>query len=158
MACKTKHERYMQAALALARAAGEAGEIPVGAVVVDPSGAVIGEGHNRRITDADPTAHAEILALRQATARMGDWRLTDCWLYATLEPCPMCAGALVAARVAGLVFGCTDPKAGSVRTLYTICEDPRLNHRLEVLGGVLSEPCADLLRQFFGRLRSPRIG
>jgi tRNA(adenine34) deaminase len=157
MVTRKEHERLMYRALELAGAAAELGEVPVGAVVVSAGGEVIGEGSNRRIVDTDPTAHAEILALKAAAARLGVWRLCDTRLYVTLEPCPMCAGALVNARVGHLVYGCMDPKSGSVRSLYTICEDPRLNHRVKVTGGILSDKCSQILSDFFGRLRSPII-
>ena len=140
----------MRLALAEAIAAAEAGDVPIGAVIVhDPSGEVIGRGRNRRELDHDPTAHAELVALRDAANRLGQWRLLDCTLYVTLEPCPMCAGAIVAARVPRLVYGCDDPKAGAVRTLYQICEDQRLNHCVEVTAGACGEECAELLRAFF---------
>lgn len=142
----------MDRALSLARRAGEAGEVPVGALLT-LGGAVRGQGWNRREADRDPTAHAEIVALRQAGQALGTWRLTGATLYVTLEPCPMCAGALVNARVTRLVYGCADPKAGAVRTLYRIAEDPRLNHRLEVVAGVREQQCAELLQAFFARLR-----
>jgi len=142
----------MEEALAEARAAAAIGEVPIGAVVVQ-GGEVIGRGHNRREVDGDPLAHAEILAIRQATARIPGWRLNGCTLYVTLEPCPMCAGALVASRVDRLVFGAADPKAGYCGTLGNLAQDPRLNHRLEVTGGVLEGECADLLRGFFAGLR-----
>jgi tRNA(adenine34) deaminase len=106
------------------------------------------------MTDRDPTAHAEIVALRQAAAELGDWRVLDCVLAVTLEPCPMCAGAIVNARVPRLVYGCADPKAGAVRTLYQLCDDERLNHRVEIRAGVLSDACANLLREFFQRQRA----
>jgi tRNA(adenine34) deaminase len=147
------HERYMRLALAQARAAATVDEVPVGAVVVC-DGRIVGEAHNRRELDQDPTAHAEILALRQAAASLGIWRLSGCTIYVTLEPCPMCAGALVHARVDALVYGCDDPKTGAVRSLYAICEDGRLNHRLQVEGGVLAEECGQLLRDFFAGLRA----
>lgn len=150
-----EHEPNMELALAQARLARERGEVPVGAVVV-LDGKVIAAAHNRRELDQDPVAHAEILALRQAAAALGRWRLCATTLYVTLEPCAMCAGALVHARVGELVYGCDDPKAGAVRTLYQLCEDPRLNHRLSVVPGVLAEPCSRLLRDFFARLREGR--
>ena len=115
---------------------------------------MIGRGRNRRELDNDPTAHAEIIALREAAGRLGHWRLLDCTLYVTLEPCPMCAGAIVAARVPRLVYGCDDPKAGAVRTLYKICEDERLNHCVEVTPNVCTEECAEILRAFFRIQRS----
>jgi tRNA(Arg) A34 adenosine deaminase TadA len=146
------HEQWMALALALARGAALVDEVPVGAIVVC-DGLVIAQAHNRRELDQDPTAHAEILALRQAAAVLGSWRLCGCTLYVTLEPCAMCAGALVHARVDAVVYGCDDPKAGAVRTLYSLCEDSRLNHRLQVTGGVLAEECATVLREFFAALR-----
>jgi tRNA(adenine34) deaminase len=140
----------MSEALAEARLALEHDDVPIGCVVVhDLTQTIIGRGHNRREVDNDPTAHAEILALRQAATALGHWRVTDCTLYVTLEPCPMCAGALVNARLPRLVYGCDDPKAGAVRSLMRLCDDPRLNHRLQISGGVLAEPCAELLRAFF---------
>jgi tRNA(adenine34) deaminase len=149
------HDRWMLEALDLARAAAAGGEAPIGCVVLhDPTGQVIGRGANRRVTDHDPTAHAEILAMRQAGQALGHWRLLDCTLYVTLEPCPMCAGAIVNARVPRLVYGCDDPKAGAVRTLYQLCEDGRLNHRVEVTGGVLAAEGAELLRDFFRAQRA----
>lgn len=143
----------MEQALEQARLAAEMGEVPVGAVVVH-QGQVIARAHNLREQSQDPTTHAELLALVRAARELGSWRLCDTTLYVTLEPCPMCAGALVNARVEQLVYGCPDPKAGAVRTLYTICEDPRLNHRLQVTRGVLAQRCAQELSDFFARLRS----
>jgi tRNA(adenine34) deaminase len=145
------HEHYMRAALAEAERALVTDDVPVGAIVV-VDGAVVGTGHNRREERGDPTAHAEIEALRAAAMTIGHWRVSGT-LYVTQEPCPMCAGALVAARVAQLVYGCDNPKAGAVRTLYQIPTDERLNHRLEVVPGVLAEECAALLKAFFQRLR-----
>jgi tRNA(adenine34) deaminase len=145
----------MSEAIALARAAMDAGEVPIGCVVFhDPSGQIVGRGFNRRETDRDPTAHAEVLAMREAGRALGHWRLVDCTLVVTLEPCPMCAGAVVNARVPRLVYGCDDPKAGAVRTLYQVCNDQRLNHRVEVTAGVRAEECAELLRAFFRRQRA----
>jgi len=143
---------FMRRALAAAELAGGRGEVPVGAVVV-VGGEVVAVAHNERETGGDPTAHAEILALRRAAAALGRWRLIDADLYVTMEPCPMCAGALVNARVRRLYFGCDDPKAGAVRTLYQLLDDRRLNHRVEVVPGVLAADGAALLRSFFGRLR-----
>jgi tRNA(adenine34) deaminase len=142
----------MTEALAEARRAAEIGEVPIGAVVVR-GGAVIGRGHNRRETDRDPLAHAEIFAIRDAARSMGGWRLTECTLYVTLEPCPMCAGALVNSRVERLVYGAADPKAGWCGTLGNLVQEPRLNHRLEWTAGVLAEESAALLRGFFASLR-----
>ena len=145
--------RFMREALAEAEAAALAGDVPVGAVVVDAAGALIARGRNRRELDQDPTAHAEIDALRRATSALGHWRLGGATVFVTLEPCPMCAGALVNARVARLVYGCPDPKAGAVDTLFQIGRDARLNHRFVVTSGVLGEACAALLKRFFARLR-----
>jgi tRNA(adenine34) deaminase len=145
---------FMRRALAAAEQAGGRGEVPVGALVV-VGDEVVAVAHNERETGGDPTAHAEILALRRAAAALGRWRLLDADLYVTMEPCPMCAGALVNARVRRLYFGCDDPKAGAVRTLYNLAEDPRLNHRVEVYPGVLAAEGAALLRGFFSRLRQP---
>jgi tRNA(adenine34) deaminase len=143
-------ERWMREALAEAALAAAEAEVPIGAVVVHlPTQTIIGRGRNRRETDHDPTAHAEILALREAGKSIGHWRILDCALYVTLEPCPMCAGAMVNARIPRLVYGCDDPKAGAIRTLYRIAEDVRLNHRFEVTAGVLAEDCAEMLRAFF---------
>ena len=148
-------EPMMRRALALAEAAARTGEVPVGAVVYDTgSGAVLGEASNRREVDRDPSAHAEFIAIRDACAGIGDWRLNRCSLAVTLEPCPMCAGLIVNARVGRVVFGASDPKAGAVRTLYEILTDDRLNHRCEVIEGVLADEAGDLLRAFFRRLRS----
>jgi tRNA(adenine34) deaminase len=147
-------EGAMRLALDLAQLAGTEGEVPVGAVVVI-DGRVVGRGRNQRHTLHDPTAHAEILALREASATVGRWRLTDATMYCTLEPCPMCAGALVMARVGRLVFGASDPKAGACGSRYNLCADPRLNHELAVTPDVLAEPAAALLRDFFERRRAP---
>ncbi len=148
-------EKLMLAALDEARLAGDSGDVPVGAIVV-VEGVIVGKGHNRREVASDPTAHAEIEALRAASAARASWRLSDATLYVTLEPCPMCAGALVNARIGRVVYGCTDPKAGAVDTLFTIGRDLRLNHRFEVTGGVLAEPCAQILKSFFAARRKPR--
>jgi tRNA(adenine34) deaminase len=153
-------ERFMREALREAEAAAEAGDVPVGAVVVGADGAILARGRNRRELDQDPTAHAEIDAIRRATAARGDWHLDGATVYATLEPCPMCAGALVNARIRRVVYGCSDPKAGAVDTLFQIGQDARLNHRFEVTRGVLADECAGALRAFFARLRArgPRRG
>jgi tRNA(adenine34) deaminase len=143
---------WMREALAEARRAAAIGEVPIGAVVVR-GGEVIGRGHNRRETDRDPLAHAELLAIREAARRMAGWRLTECTLYCTLEPCPMCAGALVNSRIERLVYGAADPKAGFCGTLGNLAQEPRLNHRLEVTAGVLADESAALLRGFFASLR-----
>lgn len=143
----------MRLALAQARLALPGGDVPVGAVVTGPGGEVIGSGYNRREVDADPTAHAEVLALRGAAARLGRWRLDGCTLHVTLEPCTMCAGALVLARVERLVFGAFDAKAGAVGSLWDVVRDPRLNHRPEVVSGVLEDECSAILREFFAAHR-----
>ena len=143
----------MGLALEEARAAGEKGDVPVGAVVVS-GGRVIGSAGNRREATQDPTAHAEILALRAAATELGAWRLSDATLYVTVEPCPMCAGALVAARVGRLVFGAPDAKAGACGTLYNLCADPRLNHELPVLGGVRAAECAGVISEWFASRRA----
>ena len=139
----------MRLALGVAERALLSGDVPIGAVVLDGDGQVIGEGFNRREADADPTAHAEVLALRAAAHALGQWRLTGCTLVVTLEPCTMCAGAIVLARVDRLVFGAFDPKAGAVGSLWDVVRDPRVNHRPEVVSGVLAEDCAQVLRGFF---------
>ncbi len=145
----------MAIALEEARAAAAEGEVPIGAVVVC-EGAVVARAHNRRESDHDPTAHAELIAIREAAQRLGRWRLSDCTVYVTLEPCPMCAGAMHQARIERLVYGAADPKAGAVGTLYDLSNDERLNHRFSVTSGVLADESAELLREFFGRLRQDR--
>jgi tRNA(adenine34) deaminase len=139
----------MSQALGLACEALADGDVPVGAVVVDGSGNVIGTGRNTRERDADPTGHAEMVALRQASAARGAWRLEDCTIYVTLEPCTMCAGAMVQARIAHLVFGAWDEKAGAVGSLWDVVRDRRLNHRPEVTSGVLAQESTELLQAFF---------
>ena len=145
-------ERFMRLALQLAQAAGDAGEVPVGAVVVK-EGEAIGKGANSREVSSDPTGHAELVALRDAARALGTWRLLGTTLYATLEPCPMCAGGLVAARVSRLVFAAPDPKAGACGSLYNLCADPRLNHELSVERGVLGEEAKELLAEWFSAKR-----
>ena len=148
-------ERWMVEAIAEAQAAQAMDEVPIGCIIFrDATGEIVGRGHNRRVVDSDPTAHAEIVAIRQAAKLLGDWRLIDCTLVVTLEPCPMCAGAMLNARIPRLVYGCADPKAGAVRSLFTLCEDARLNHRLEVVAGVMAEACGELLRAFFRSQRA----
>jgi len=147
-----EHERFMHEAIAEARRAEERGEVPVGSVAV-LDGEIIARGHNLRETSQDPTAHAELIAVRKAAARLGTWRLHGVSIYVTLEPCPMCAGALVNARVDRVVWGCDDPKAGATTTLYSIGSDARLNHRFECVPGVLTDACAEQLRGFFSGLR-----
>jgi tRNA(adenine34) deaminase len=144
---------FMREALAEAAKASARGEVPIGAVAVF-AGEVVGRGHNLRETARDPSAHAELIAMRAAAAYLSSWRLVGVTIYVTLEPCPMCAGALVNSRVPRLVYGADDPKAGAVRTLYTLCEDRRLNHRLEVVPHVLVDECASVLTEFFRSIRT----
>ena len=147
-------DEAMREAIALAQAAAAMDETPIGCVVLDADGRIIGRGHNRRHIDRDPVAHAEILALRLAAHVRRDWRLTGCTLVVTLEPCPMCAGAIVNARIGRVVYGASDPKAGAVRTLYCLCDDVRLNHQATVTGGVLGEICGAILSEFFAKQRA----
>jgi tRNA(adenine34) deaminase len=147
-------EECMRIALAEADVAAGEGEVPVGCVVVDADGDELSRAHNRRESLRDPTAHAEMLAIRPAAEHLRSWRLEGATLYVTLEPCPMCAGALLQARVARVVYGCDDPKAGALRSLFTLGEDPRLNHRFEVVPGVLGAECAARLTSFFSALRA----
>jgi tRNA(adenine34) deaminase len=146
-------ERWMRTAIAEARLAEAEGEVPVGAVIVHDS-KIIACAHNQREFSQDPTRHAEMIAIQEAAKKLGSWRLIDTTLYVTLEPCPMCAGALVNARVPRVVWGCDDPKAGATRTLYKIGTDARLNHRFECVPGVLDEACSALLTEFFGAIRA----
>ncbi|WP_184676442.1 nucleoside deaminase [Saccharothrix violaceirubra] len=142
----------VEAALAIAERAGETGDVPIGAVVYDPDGVELARACNAREALGDPTAHAEVLALREAASRFGDgWRLEGCTLVVTVEPCTMCAGALVLARVARVVFGAWEPRTGAVGSLWDVVRDRRLNHRPEVLGGVLADRCAELMERFFAR-------
>lgn len=143
----------MRAAMEEARAAEAAGEVPIGAIAV-ADGAIVGRGQNRVMRDLDPTAHAEIVALRQAAAAVGNYRLTECELYVTLEPCAMCAGAMVHARLKRLVYGAADPKAGAVGSVLTVLNHPKLNHQMEVTAGVLGEQCGQMLREFFRAKRA----
>ena len=146
-------EKWMRVAL---EAAGEArlrGEVPVGACVVDAEGNLVATGGNLTITDCDPSAHAEVVALRSAAKALGNYRLNGCTLYTTIEPCAMCAGTLVHARIARLVYGADDERFGAARTLFNICDDPRLNHRMEVVPGVLAEECRALMQDFFRERR-----
>jgi tRNA(adenine34) deaminase len=146
-------EHYLRLALREAARGARIGEVPVGAVLVDRGGEVLARAHNRPVAGSDPTAHAEVVALRRAAKRLGNYRLPGTTLYVTVEPCAMCAGALVLARVRRVVFGAPDPKAGAARSLYRILDDPRLNHRAEVVGGVLEEECRTLMREFFRKRR-----
>jgi tRNA(adenine34) deaminase len=145
---------WMRAALDEAASAVSHADVPVGALVVDAQGLELSRAHNRRELDADPTAHAEILALRHAARQRGHWRLDDCTLFVTLEPCAMCAGAMINARLGRLVFGASDPKAGAVTSLYRLAEDQRLNHRFEVVGGCEAAASVALLQGFFKALRA----
>jgi tRNA(adenine34) deaminase len=148
----TEYDELMGRALAEAAKAEALGDVPVGAVIAR-GGEVIASGYNRRAVDADPTAHAEIVAIRAAARALGDWRLDGCTLVVTLEPCCMCAGAIVLARIERLVYGAADAKAGAVETLYRICTDDRLNHRLEVVAGVRAAECGEVLTRFFRKQR-----
>ena len=143
---------WMELALDQARLAAAAGEVPVGALVIK-DGEIIGRGHNRNLLDNDPTAHAEIVALRQAAARLGNHRLVGCVMVATIEPCSMCAGALIHARIARLVYGASDPKAGAAGSTVQVINHPRLNHHMEVTAGVLAGRCSEILQEFFRRKR-----
>jgi len=145
---------FMQMALQEAEAAAEENEVPVGAVIVHTERRVIASDHNRREQLRDPTAHAEMLAITQAAESLGSWRLDDCTLYVTLEPCPMCAGAILQARIPRVVYGADDSKAGAVQSVYTLLNDVRLNHQCSVVSGVLSEPCGNVLSRFFQRQRA----
>src|SRR5438067_2461805 len=146
------HTHFMRLALQEAQGAMEENEVPVGAVIVHEE-RVIASAHNQREALRDPTAHAEMIAITQAAEAVGSWRLEDCTLYVTLEPCPMCAGAILQARIPLVVYGCADPKAGACHTLYQITNDARLNHRAQVVAGVLAERCATLLSDFFAAKR-----
>ena len=145
-------EHFMHAAIEAAKVAEENDDVPIGAVIVHNS-KIIGKAYNQREQLQDPTAHAEIIALTQAAAALENWHLNGCTMYVTLEPCPMCAGALVLSRMDRLVYGCDDPKAGACKSLYNIVQDERLNHRLEVTSGVLAEQCSQLLQEFFAKRR-----
>jgi tRNA(adenine34) deaminase len=147
------YDAAMRAALDEARRALDSGDVPIGAVVLDAAGEVIGRGHNVRERDGDPTGHAELVAVREAAAAVGEWRLAGCTLVVTLEPCTMCAGAIVLSRLDRLVFGAFDPKAGAVGSLWDVVRDRRLNHRPEVVPGVLREACSALLDDFFAHQR-----
>lgn len=145
-------QRFIRQAIEAARIAQDNGDVPIGAVVVFKN-RIIAKGYNQREQLNDPTAHAEIIALTAASAEIGSWRLSGCTMYVTLEPCPMCAGALVLARMDRLVYGCDDPKTGAVKSLYNICNDPRLNHRIEVTSGILADQCCEQLQNFFAKRR-----
>ncbi|MBW4642462.1 MAG: tRNA adenosine(34) deaminase TadA [Goleter apudmare HA4340-LM2] len=147
------HQKWMSRAVELAQAAGDAGEVPVGAVIIDSSGNLVAEGENRKERDKDPTAHAEILALRAAAQILQTWRLHECTLYVTLEPCPMCAGAIVQARIKLLVYGVDDTKTGAIRTVANIPDSAASNHRLNVIGGILESVCRQQLQAWFATRR-----
>ncbi len=146
------HERWMEEAIREAAKAEALREVPIGAVIVK-DGQIIGRGHNLRETSLDPTAHAEMIAIREASESLGAWRLLDCTLYVTLEPCPMCAGAIVQARIPQVIYASPDPKAGCAGTLMNLLQEDRFNHRVDVIQGVLQEECSSMLTQFFRRLR-----
>ena len=148
----TSDAAWMEHALEQARLAAAADEVPVGAIVVK-DGEILGLGHNRTLLDGDPTAHAEIVALRQAAARLGNHRLGDCVMFATIEPCAMCAGAMIHARLARLVYGASDPKAGAAGSVLEVVNHPRLNHQMEVTSGVLADKCSEILQEFFRQKR-----
>ncbi len=148
------HHYFMRLALQQAIAAFEADEVPVGAIIVSPQQKIIGAACNQKVQLGDPTAHAEMLAITQAASAMGDWRLNECTLYVTLEPCPMCAGAILQARISTVVFGAYDPKAGAVQSLYQLLSDNRLNHQCQVIGGLMAADCGDLLSAFFQQKRA----
>lgn len=150
-------KKYMQMALLEARKAYQQAEVPIGAVVVC-NGRVVGRGFNRREQTQDPTSHAEMIALREAASEEGSWRLEECELYVTLEPCPMCAGAILQSRLKRLIFAARDPKAGAVESLYQLLDDDRFNHQVEVVGGILEEEAAQLLKEFFRELRQRKDG
>jgi len=152
MGNSTEDERFMRVAIKAAAIAEDNGDVPIGAVIVY-KGEIIGKAYNQREQLADPTAHAEIIALTQAAAALENWHLHGCTMYVTLEPCCMCAGALVLSRMDRLVYGCDDPKAGACKSLYNIVQDKRLNHRIEVTSGVLAEQCSQQLQEFFAKRR-----
>jgi tRNA(adenine34) deaminase len=143
------HQRWMARSIELATRAGTAGEVPVGAMIISPDGEIISTGENRRERDRDPTAHAEIVAIRAAGTYLDSWHLDQCTLYVTLEPCPMCAGAIVAARLGLLVYGANDPKTGSIRTVLNIPDSAASNHKLTVIGGILESACRQQLQDWF---------
>ena len=151
-----RHRLWMMRSLSLAQIAATQGEVPVAAIIVDAHNQLVAYSTNRKEQDCDPTGHAEILALRAAGKQLGNWHLNDCTLYVTLEPCPMCAGAIVQARLGLLVYGADDPKAGAIRSVLNLPDGPCSNHRLTAIGGILEEPCQRQLRQWFKQKRSPK--
>ena len=146
---------WMRKALNLARKAEAVGEVPIGAVIIK-DGTIVGRGFNQRESRNDPSAHAEIIAIRQTSRKLNAWRLTDTTIYVTLEPCPMCMGAILLARIDRVVFGCLDPKAGAAGSLYNLADDKRLNHQVELAGGVMKKECSEILSNFFRKLRSEK--
>ena len=152
MSNNDEDKQFMRAAIEAAKIAQENGDVPIGAVIVHKD-QIIGRAYNQREQLADPTAHAEIIALTQAAAFLENWHLNDCTMYVTLEPCPMCAGALVLSRMDRLVYGCEDPKTGAVKSLYNIVQDERLNHKIEVTSGVLAKECCQQVQEFFAKRR-----
>ena len=154
MAAKlTREEKYMKAAIREAKKAWALGEVPIGCVIVH-DGQVIGRGYNRRNTDKSTLAHAEITAIKRASKKLGDWRLEDCTLYVTLEPCQMCAGAIVQARIPEVIIGCMNPKAGCAGSIYNLLQEPAFNHQVSLFKGVLEEECSQMLKDFFRSLRT----
>lgn len=148
-----QHQKWMNYALELANRAGEAGEVPVGAVIINPKGDLIAVGENRKERDKDPTAHAEVIAIRAASEVLQSWRLHQCSLYVTLEPCPMCAGAIIHARLGTIIYGVDDTKTGAIRTVINIPDHPVSNHRLQVIGGIMESACREQLQKWFLRQR-----
>lgn len=155
MDMEKNHHFFMQEAILLAKKAESLGEVPIGAVIVKED-RIIGRGYNRRELDRDPLGHAEIMAIREASAYLQEWRLLDCRLYVTLEPCPMCAGAIIQSRLAQVIFGTEDPKSGYAGSLYNLLQDERLNHQTQVIAGLMKEECQLLLKLFFQQLRLKR--
>ncbi|OKH26230.1 tRNA-specific adenosine deaminase [Hydrococcus rivularis NIES-593] len=150
------HRHWMSRAIELAQEAGKAGDVPVGAVIVDRAGNLVAEASNRKERDKDPTAHAEILVLRSASQALQTWHLNDCTLYVTLEPCPMCAGAIIQARIGLLVYGADDPKTGCIRTVANLPDSPASNHRLPVLAGIMESACREQLQSWFAQKRGKK--
>lgn len=149
-----EHELYMKEALREARIAYDKGEVPIGAIIIDKQGEIIARAHNLRESLRDPTAHAEVLVIKEASKKLGGWRLNDCTLYVTLEPCPMCAGALIQSRIKHVIFGAKDPKAGCAGSLCNILEDKRFNHQVNITEGILENESSTLLKNFFRKLRN----
>ena len=148
------HDWLIQQAYAQAQIAQSLDEVPIGAVIANPQGQIIAANHNRRHLDNDPTAHAEVLVIKQAAEILGDWRLTGCTLAVTLEPCPMCSGAIVLSRISTIVFGARDPKAGAARSVFNLCDSEKLNHRAKIIEGIQAEKCGQILTDFFRAQRA----